>query len=67
MCIRDRFGLGQKEPQGAYAFLDMAAQDLEGIMMVGLEDALEVFGELGGGGGSRGHDGVSPTRQEAMA
>ena len=45
----------------------MAAQDLEGVVMAGLEDALEVFGELGGGGGSRGHDGVSPTRQEAMA
>ena len=63
----DMLGLGQEEPQAAQAVVDMPPQDVEGVVVAGFDDAQEWLGELGGGGGSGGHDSLSPVRRGAVA
>ncbi len=63
----DPLGLGQEEPQAALAIGDMPPQHVEGVVVAGLDDAQERLGDMGGGGGSGGHDSLSPVRRGALA
>ena len=63
----DLFGFRQEQPEMTEPLDQVATQDIERIVVAGLQDALERFGELGGGEVTGGHEGVSPTQLEAMA